>query len=115
MSARRCLALVADMIFESKIVETARQLAAPVAIVRGAAQALAQLSDGDRFLLDLNVDPDATPALIEQIKSRHRDVQVVAFLSHVQVELAERARAAGADLVLPRSEFTRRLPELLGP
>ncbi|MCG3128131.1 MAG: hypothetical protein CHACPFDD_03007 [Phycisphaerae bacterium] len=110
---RRCVALVADLIFESKIAETARQLGASVTTARTPAQALAQLADGDRFLVDLSVDAEATLALLAQLRSQRHDVHVVAFLSHVQVELVQKARAAGADLVLPRSEFTRRLPELL--
>jgi hypothetical protein len=40
-------------------------------------------------------------------------VPVVAFLSHVQVELAEAARAAGCREVMPRSEFTRNLATIL--
>jgi hypothetical protein len=38
---------------------------------------------------------------------------VMAFLSHVQVELAAMARAAGCTDVLPRSEFTKNLAALL--
>jgi hypothetical protein len=37
----------------------------------------------------------------------------VAFLSHVQTELAAQARAAGATEVLPRSVFTQNLARIL--
>ena len=40
-------------------------------------------------------------------------VPVVAFLSHVQTDLAAAARAAGCDVLLARSAFTRDLPHLL--
>ncbi|MGB6199527.1 MAG: hypothetical protein WA871_09510 [Candidatus Acidiferrales bacterium] len=39
--------------------------------------------------------------------------RVIAFLSHVQTELAEQARAAGCDEVMPRSKFTQELPRIL--
>ncbi len=38
---------------------------------------------------------------------------VVAFGSHVAAELLRRARAAGADHVMPRSQFTQELPMLI--
>jgi hypothetical protein len=38
---------------------------------------------------------------------------MVGFLSHVQVDLAEQARAAGCDEVMPRSKFTRDLAQIL--
>ncbi|MCU1342143.1 MAG: hypothetical protein JWN92_1566, partial [Candidatus Acidoferrum typicum] len=39
--------------------------------------------------------------------------RVIAFLSHVQTELAERARAAGCQDVMPRSKFTQNLAAIL--
>jgi hypothetical protein len=40
-------------------------------------------------------------------------VRVLAFGPHVAVELFEKARAAGADEVLARGAFDRRLREIL--
>ena len=39
--------------------------------------------------------------------------RVIAFLSHVQTDLAERARSAGCAEVMPRSKFTQNLAEIL--
>jgi hypothetical protein len=39
--------------------------------------------------------------------------RVIAFLSHVQTDLAERARAAGCQDVMPRSKFTQNLATIL--
>jgi CheY-like chemotaxis protein len=39
--------------------------------------------------------------------------RVIAFLSHVQTDLAERARAAGCQDVMPRSKFTQNLAAIL--
>jgi len=38
---------------------------------------------------------------------------IVGFLSHVQTDLAEKARAAGCTEVLPRSQFTAKLADIL--
>jgi hypothetical protein len=37
----------------------------------------------------------------------------MAFFSHVQVELQRAAQEAGCDQILPRSQFTATLPQLL--
>jgi CheY-like chemotaxis protein len=39
--------------------------------------------------------------------------RVIAFLSHLQTDLAERARAAGCHDVMPRSKFTQNLAAIL--
>jgi DNA-binding NarL/FixJ family response regulator len=41
------------------------------------------------------------------------DIRIVAFLSHVQRELAEQAKNAGCDEVMPRSSFTQNLVGIL--
>ena len=46
-------------------------------------------------------------------KEQSAQAHVVAYLSHVQVELAAAAKEAGADTVLPRSAFSAKLPEIL--
>jgi hypothetical protein len=50
---------------------------------------------------------------IERLGQSHRAVPLIAFLSHVQTDLAERARAAGCTNVMPRSKFTRDLATIL--
>jgi len=50
---------------------------------------------------------------IEKLRQVQKDVRVVGFLSHVQRELAEQARAAGCDEVMPRSSFTQNLAAIL--
>jgi hypothetical protein len=41
--------------------------------------------------------------------------RVVGFANHTERELMDAARAAGCDLVVARSAFFSRLPELVGP
>ena len=58
---------------------------------------------------------DVALAIIDAIKA-HADganIPVIAFGSHVAVEVLAAARAKGADAVMPRSQFVVQLPELL--
>jgi len=57
------------------------------------------------------VDSIAWATRWKQAATRPR---LVAYGSHVDVELHERARAAGFDLVLPKSQFHRQLIDIIG-
>ncbi|HEU4391933.1 MAG TPA: hypothetical protein VFV34_29370, partial [Blastocatellia bacterium] len=66
------------------------------------------------IIVDLNAGRLDPIELVKAIKSSEmRRVPVLAFLSHVQVDLMRRAEEAGADKVMPRSAFSQRLPEIL--
>ena len=66
-------------------------------------------------LVDLHVSGMDVRSLVAAVKP----ARVVAFGSHVATQVLEDARAAGCDLVLPRSQFVQqletRLPEWLAP
>jgi hypothetical protein len=57
----------------------------------------------------------AGPPAFEAIRAAkaHPGVRVLAFVSHVDTDLADLAVKAGADEVLPRSRFAAQLPALL--
>jgi DNA-binding NarL/FixJ family response regulator len=63
-------------------------------------------------IVDLNARQGALEA-IEQLQRSGNPIPVIGFLSHVQTDLAERARAAGCKQVMPRSSFTANLSEIL--
>jgi DNA-binding NarL/FixJ family response regulator len=110
------IALVDDMFFQSKLAETARLAGVELktmntneALLREAAE-----SPGALVLLDLSARAkplDALAALRGNSAAPTR--RIIAFLSHIQTELAEQARAAGCDEVMPRSKFTMELPRIL--
>jgi DNA-binding NarL/FixJ family response regulator len=107
-------ALVTDLFFVTKIKGTADAVGAPLTLARTTEQLLHAIGAGARLaIIDLNatgVDPvDA----IRRCKALPDPPRVLAYLSHVQRELAEAAQAAGADEVLPRSKFSADLPALL--
>ena len=114
---RRVLAAVDDLFFASKIRGTAEHLNISVDFAKSA-DALFDTAKTDvpsLIILDLNSERNDSLSLALRLKAdeRLRDVPVVAFLSHVQTELMQRAKQSGIDHVLPRSAFTKRLAEIL--
>lgn len=112
----KILAMVEDIFFLAKIQGTARELDITVEAV--APEALPGSLAGNRaraILLDLNHRSGKSIAVLEVLKNdpATRSVPVVAFLSHVQTDLAQAAHAAGCDRVMARSAFSQQLPALL--
>jgi len=108
------LALVDDLFFQAKMRETARQVGVELKMVATGDAFLTEAQQNAPALLivDLNARGGAIEAL-ERLRAAGNQLPVVAFLSHVQVELAERARAAGCQQVMPRSKFTQNLAAIL--
>ncbi|HKY04265.1 MAG TPA: response regulator [Blastocatellia bacterium] len=109
--------VVDDMFFAAKIRGTAQANGEIVTSVNSLAQIDGELaaSPPSILLVDLNskrVDPFE---VIERVKSTAElaKVPVIGFLSHVEVEMKRRAEEAGFDYVLPRSLFSRLLPEIV--
>jgi CheY-like chemotaxis protein len=115
--ARRVLAAVEDLLFRSKISETANTLGIEAKFPRSPRKLVEQAtaSPPDLLVLDLNSSRFEPLKLLREVKSDEalRDVPVVGFLSHVQRELAVAARESGCDRVVARSAFTKDLPEIL--
>ncbi len=108
------LALVDDVFFQAKMLETARQVGVQLKTVSTSDALLGEAAQSSPalFIVDLNARAGGIEAL-EQLRAAGNQRPVIAFLSHVQVELAERARAAGCQQVLPRSKFTQNLAAIL--
>ena len=118
-AATDVLALVDDLFFQAKLAETARKLGVSLKTVStgaalvGALEGAASIGRPRLVVVDLNARQGALEA-IEQLQRSGNPVPVIGFLSHVQTELAERARAAGCKQVMARSSFTMNLSEILG-
>ena len=114
---RRVLAAVEDLLFKSKISETASQLGIEASFPRNPRRLLEVLREAppDLLVLDLNSARFEPLALLLSVRSEEatRDVPTVGFLSHVQRDLAVAAREAGCDRVVARSAFTKDLPKIL--
>jgi PleD family two-component response regulator len=115
--SRRVLAAVEDLLFRSKISETASSVGIEAAFPRSPKRLLEALRESppDLLVLDLNSARFEPLALLQTIRSDEatEDVSTVGFLSHVQKDLAVAAREAGCDRVVARSAFTKDLPRIL--
>ncbi len=115
--ARNILVLVDDLFFAAKISATAQTCGIPIEIVKTKETLIEKARGGSAGLIivDLNGRTTQPVETIEAIKSdpELRSRPVLAFLSHFQTELKERAVAAGCDRVVPRSFFSQRLAEIL--
>ena len=114
---RRILAAVEDLLFRSKISETASSLGIEAAFPRNPRKLLEAMRESptDLLVVDLNSARFEPLTLLKSVSSDEatRDVPTVGFLSHVQKDLAVAAREAGCDRVIARSAFTKDLPRIL--
>jgi CheY-like chemotaxis protein len=115
------IALIDDLFFLAKVHETAKHSGVTLETAATGEQLLkaAAGSPAALILVDLNARQGALDA-VERLcaangaaNGQGNPRRVIAFLSHVQTELAERARSAGCLDVMPRSKFTQNLAEIL--
>ena len=111
------MAAVEDLLFRSKIDETATQLGIEASFPRNPKKLTAAMQESppDLLILDLNSARFEPLGLLQNIKSEEgtKNVKTVGFLSHVQKDLAVAAKEAGCDRVMARSAFTKDLPKIL--
>ena len=112
MSDNAIVAVITDLMLQSRLVEQARRAGWPV-LVADTPEALdAALAAGPALaVVDLHamgVDWRRAVAL-----ARERGVPVLAFGRHTEAQLLRSAREAGCDRVVPRSQFVEELPRLI--
>ena len=109
------VACLDDLFFRSKIEATARHLNVPVRFTQ-ARELLQSCRDGTcaAVLLDLSANGEPLEAVRKlREDAATRELPIVGFLSHVDRDLARRAETAGVTRVLPRSQFSESLPDLM--
>ncbi len=109
------VACVEDLFFRSKIEATARHLNVPVRFtdVAGLSGAI-QDGHAAALLLELSNNGKTLEAVRQLRQSPEtRDLPIVGFLSHVDRQLARDAELAGVTRVMPRSQFSETLPDLV--
>jgi hypothetical protein len=101
----RVVAFIPDLLFGSSVVGALSAaghepiLASDENALRGA------LTDAQALVVDLTYD---VPQRIELVRSvRPAGLKTLAFYSHVEGEVRDQGRAAGFDLVIPRSRMAR--------
>ena len=111
------IAVVDDMFFASKIRAVAEAVGVEISSPRNqeAIVLKARATKPRLILVDLHNQRIDPLALARELKSDEelRNIKLIAFFSHVETELRQNALAAGFDQVVPRSVFTRDLPEIL--
>jgi DNA-binding NarL/FixJ family response regulator len=107
--------LVDDLFFQSKIVETARLTGVDLKLCSTPDAFIAEIERGAPMLAIVDLNARANPlSAIERLHAAGNQVPVIGYLSHVQIDLAERATAAGCREVMPRSKFSMNLASILG-
>ncbi len=111
------LVLVDDLFFSSKIASTARLCSVPARLLKTPRELL-QNADPENvklIIIDLNGRTTEPVRAIRELRDSPGPdaIPVLAYFSHVQTELAEEARKAGARWILPRSAFSARLAGIL--
>jgi CheY-like chemotaxis protein len=114
--SRRILVVCDDLLFWARIRAAAEASGATAVRATDGAALEAALAEGPiaRVLADLDARSVDPLALATRLRSLPDPPRLVAFGSHVDVALLERARLAGYDEVLPNSELHRRVAELCG-
>ena len=106
-------AVVTDLIFSTKITTEARAQRRVVRVLRSftVMAEFLRTTPPDMLIVDMNCGGINGTSAITLAKSVNPACKVMAYLSHGQQDLAQEARTAGADQVLPRSEFVVLLPQ----
>lgn len=112
------VAVIDDLFFQAKVRTALHHLGLAVDVVPDGGRLHARLQgDGapDLVIVDLTLRSGDAVALIRDLRaaSRGRSVPVLAFGSHVAVEVQKQALQAGANQVVAKSAFARRLPQLV--
>jgi hypothetical protein len=112
---KNVIACVEDLFFRSKIEATARHLNVPLRFVSPKELPKACAApDTAAVLMELSSNGEALGAVKELRRGKIAgDLPIIGFLSHVDKKLAADAEAAGVTRVMPRSQFSEGLPDLL--
>ncbi len=111
------IAVLDDIFFSSKIKQAANQAAANLIIFKNSDGLLESLkSEATKLIIvDLNSKNFSPLEMIKEIKSNPdlQGIPAIGYLPHVEEELKEKALKSGCDTVMPRSRFSRELPQIL--
>ena len=115
MTTRSIVACVDDLFFRSKIEATARHLNVPLRFADAKdLTSAARAEDTAAVLLEISSDGAPLDAVRKLRKERQTSgIPIIGFLKHTDRELARQAESAGFTRVLPRSEFSETLPDLV--
>ncbi len=99
----RIVVIAPDLLLGSRIQETLKSVGHDVTLSPSVSEA--SLDDAELLVADLEREnPEVVVGL---------GIPVLGFCQHTNSELRETAKAAGVDLVVPRSRLVREMPQLV--
>jgi PleD family two-component response regulator len=114
---KKILAAVEDLFFTAKITDAARRAGLSVEFVKNEKDLMDKAMDRKPTLIifDLNFSAMRPLELIAKLKAsiEMKSISLIAYLSHVQGELKQKAHETGCDMVLARSALSQNLPQIL--
>lgn len=114
--SKRILAVVSDLFFSVKLSEAAKRANLALEFVKEGKQVIEKAHHEKPALIifDLNFDGVEPLNLITKLKGapETKGINLIGYLSHVQVELKQNAQVAGCDMVMARSAFSQNLPQI---
>ncbi len=97
----RVIAFIPDLLFGSNVLGALRAAGHEVDLVATPGD----VSGADVLIVDLTADSEQRIELVRALELER--TRTLAFYSHVENEVRERAQTAGFDLVVPRSRMAR--------
>src|SRR5262245_55387723 len=113
---KKVVAVLDDLMFTVKINEAAKRLGFQMVFVKTERDVYEQAAQKPALIiLDLNCTAVPMLKVAQKLKSdpEYKGISVIAYLSHVQVDLKQEAQNAGLDMVMARSAFSTNLPQIL--
>ena len=111
------LCVVDDLLFSVKISTAAKSLGVELYFERAAGNVVARVREKQPQLVifDLNSAKLRPMEAVAAMKADPalKDIRTLGYVSHVQTDTIDAARAAGIDQLLARSAFAERLAEIL--
>jgi PleD family two-component response regulator len=113
---KKLLAVVDDLFFSVKINESAKRAGMDVEFVKSEKDLMEKAKDKPSLIIfDLNYSAIEPLKLMSTLKADQdlKGISCLAYVSHIQGELKQKAHETGCDVVLARSAFSQNLPILL--
>ena len=108
------LAIIADLLFRSKIDDAARQAGVPLRVAKSPEQIDRHLANGLPVVILVDLEMEDSTTLLARLRATPgaATVPVIGFAGHMNVEVIRAARADGVQ-VMARSAFVDQLPTLM--
>jgi CheY-like chemotaxis protein len=113
---KKVVAVLSDLMFTVKIQDAVKRAGLDVAFVKSREDALAEARlDPAVLIIDLNGTSVDALELISALKSdpETSGIELIGYVSHVQVDVKQAAQDRGCDVVVARSAFSQNLPSIL--